>query len=90
MTPLRRDVVFGVGGPRRRPSSLRKLPPTNALRTGVGEALHVFHMLACNIACLTIAALYYAWRDVYANRRKREQLRQRVAYMLWVAANRVV
>jgi len=50
----------------------------------------VFHMLACNIACLTIAALYYAWRDVYANRRKREQLRQRVAYMLWVAANRVV
>jgi hypothetical protein len=48
----------------------------------------VFHLLACNLACLTIAGLYYAWRDAYAQRRKREELHDRVAYMLWVAANR--
>lgn len=48
----------------------------------------MFHLLACNIACLSIAALYYLWRDVYAQRRKRQQMHDRVAYMLWVAANR--
>jgi len=48
----------------------------------------VFQLLACNIACLTIAALYYTWRDVYTHRRKRVELRERVSYMLWVAANR--
>jgi hypothetical protein len=49
----------------------------------------VFHLLACNIACLAIAGLYYTWRDGYVQRRKREQLHDRVAYMLWVAANRI-
>ena len=39
-------------------------------------------------ACLTIAALYYTYRDVYVQRKKREQLHERVAYMLWVAASR--
>ena len=48
----------------------------------------VFQLLACNVACLAIAGLYYAWRDVYLHRRKRTQLNDRVAYMLWVAANR--
>ena len=48
----------------------------------------VFQLLACNIACLVIAAMYYAWRDVYQQRRKRQRLNDRVAYMLWVAANR--
>ena len=48
----------------------------------------MFQLLACNVACLTIAGLYYTWRDVYYLRRKREQLNDRVAYMLWVAANR--
>jgi hypothetical protein len=51
------------------------------------EAL-VFHLIACNLACLAIAALYYTWRDVYLHHRKREHLRDRVAYMLWVAASR--
>ena len=46
------------------------------------------HLLACNVACLVIAALYYSWRDVYLHRRKREQLHERVSYMLWVAAQR--
>ena len=48
----------------------------------------MFHLIACNLACLAIAALYYTWRDVYVQRRKRTQIRERVAYMLWVAANR--
>jgi len=48
----------------------------------------VFHLIACNVACVTIAALYYAWRDVYINRRRRVLLRERVSYMLWVAASR--
>jgi hypothetical protein len=48
----------------------------------------VFHLIACNIACLAIAALYYSWRDGYVHRRRRAYTRERVAYMLWVAASR--
>ncbi len=48
----------------------------------------VFQLLACNIACLVIASLYYTWRDVHIHRRQREKLNDRVAYMLWVAAHR--
>ncbi|HSQ55777.1 MAG TPA: hypothetical protein VLM40_08520 [Gemmata sp.] len=47
----------------------------------------MFHLIACNLACLTIAALYYTWRDGYLHRRRRQHTRERVAYMLWVAAN---
>ncbi len=46
----------------------------------------MIHLIVCDLACLAIAALYYTWRDVYHHRRKREQLRDRVAYMLWAAA----
>ncbi len=45
-------------------------------------------LITCNIACLTIAALYYAYRDVYVERRRRSSKHHRVAYMLWVAAGR--
>ena len=48
----------------------------------------MLHLMACNLACLMIAALYYTWRDVYLHRKKREKLHERVAYMLWVAAAR--
>ena len=48
----------------------------------------MFQLLACNLACLAIAGLYYGYRDVYLHRRRRERLNDRVAYMLWVAANR--
>ncbi len=54
----------------------------------VSRDFTVFHLIACNVACIAIASMYYAWRDVYVNRRKREKLRERVAYMMWVAANR--
>ena len=59
-------------------------PKTCARRKG----FVVFQLLACNVACLVIAALYYTWRDAYTHRRNRVKLRERVAYMLWVAANR--
>jgi hypothetical protein len=48
----------------------------------------MIQLLACNLACLAIAVIYYTWRDVYLHRRKRTQLHERVAYMLWVAASR--
>ncbi|GIW85629.1 MAG: hypothetical protein KatS3mg107_1289 [Gemmataceae bacterium] len=46
-------------------------------------------VFACSLSCLAIAALYYLWRDVYLPRRKRRLLRERVAYMLWVAAQKI-
>ena len=46
-------------------------------------------MLSGYVAVLAVAAIYYAWRDGYAVRnRRRAVLNDRVAYMLWVAANR--
>jgi hypothetical protein len=46
-------------------------------------------IIACNLAAFTIALVFYAWRDVYMRwRMNRRMLRERVAYMLWVAANR--
>ena len=48
-------------------------------------------LVTCNVAVLSIAALYYAWRDGYlvpARRAAKAQLHDRVAYMLWVAAQR--
>ena len=46
-------------------------------------------LIACNLAVLAIAGIYYAWRDRYATfSQKRAVLRDRVAYMLWVAAQR--
>lgn len=49
----------------------------------------MFEMMTCNVAVLTIAALYYAWRDrASKSDLKRRVLRERVAYMLWAAAQR--
>ena len=46
-------------------------------------------MVTCNVAVLAIAGLYYAWRDRVGKQfRKRQVLRERVAYMLWAAAQR--
>ena len=46
-------------------------------------------MIACNLAVLAIAGIYYAWRDRSTKLSvKRTVLRDRVAYMLWVAAQR--
>lgn len=46
-------------------------------------------VLTYNLAVLTIAALYYVWRELFQLRVKRQKLVcERVAYMLWAAASR--
>lgn len=48
-------------------------------------------LVTCNLAVLSIAMLYYAWRDgylAYARKAEKARLHDRVAYMLWVAAQR--
>jgi hypothetical protein len=43
-----------------------------------------------NLAVVTIAALYYAYRAyLHSALRRRKVLRERTAYMLWVMAERV-
>lgn len=49
----------------------------------------MFQMVVGYLAVFAVAAIYYAWRDgTVAKERKRVTLNERVAYMLWVAANR--
>ena len=49
----------------------------------------MFELVACNLASLAIALIYYSWRDSRSPRRlPPEVLRERVAYMLWVSAQR--
>jgi hypothetical protein len=46
-------------------------------------------VLICNLAALTIAVLYYAWREGHFRMlRRQKQLRRRVAQLLWAAAER--
>lgn len=46
-------------------------------------------MLCCQLAALTVASIYYVWRDVLHRRVCESKLiRERVTYMLWVAAQR--
>jgi hypothetical protein len=46
----------------------------------------MFELIACNLALLTVAMIAYAWRD--ARRKAQPTLNERVAYMLWVAAQK--
>ena len=47
-------------------------------------------MLCCNVAALAVALLYYTWRAYHQARlARRRVLRERVAYMLWVLADRM-
>jgi hypothetical protein len=49
----------------------------------------MLQMMAGYLAVLAVAMIYYAWRDgVSVKARRRTALNERVAYMLWVAANR--
>ena len=46
--------------------------------------------IVTNVAALAVANLYYFWRAHYQGRQRRDRvLRQRVAYMLWVMAERI-
>ncbi|HVS39574.1 MAG TPA: hypothetical protein VMS17_28715 [Gemmataceae bacterium] len=47
-------------------------------------------MLFCNAAALAVALLFYTWRAYHqALLARRRVLRERVAYMLWVIAERM-
>lgn len=49
----------------------------------------MFQLVACNLAVLTIAGFYYAWKErTCRTARRRAQLRGRVSHMLWAAAQR--
>ena len=55
----------------------------------LGGLLTMFQMVVGYLAVFAVAAIYYAWRDgTIAKERKRTTVNERVAYMLWVAANR--
>jgi hypothetical protein len=46
--------------------------------------------LWCNVAALAVALLYLAWKNYHEVVSRRQRiLRERVAYMLWVTAQRV-
>ena len=45
-------------------------------------------VVVCSLAALAVANLYYWYRYYMQDREQRDQtLRERVTYMLWVAAN---
>lgn len=47
-------------------------------------------VIEANLAALAVAAIYYGYRDLYLPQlRKQQVLRERVAYMLWTAAQRI-
>jgi hypothetical protein len=47
-------------------------------------------ILCCNFAVLAVTALYHVWRAYdKARAAKARVLRERVAYMLWVVADRM-
>jgi hypothetical protein len=47
-------------------------------------------LLCCNAAALAVALVYYTWRAYDQARSARQrQLHERVAYMLWVVADRM-
>jgi hypothetical protein len=47
-------------------------------------------LLCCNVAALAVALVYYTWRAYDQARAARQRLlHERVAYMLWVVADRM-
>ena len=49
----------------------------------------MFELITCYLATLAIALLFYAWRDGHSRRATPANINERVAYMLWVSAQRV-
>ncbi len=46
-------------------------------------------LLSCQLAALTIAGIFYVWRDMLHRKvQDSRMLRERVAYMLWISANK--
>ena len=45
-------------------------------------------LIGSSLGVLAVAVIFYAYRDyIHTQLRRRHQLRQRVAFMLWVAAD---
>jgi hypothetical protein len=41
--------------------------------------------IVCSLGAFTVASIFYTWRALFeAQFKKEQQLRQRVAYMLWI------
>jgi len=48
----------------------------------------IMQVLCCHVAALTVASIFYTWRSYSVELLGRHRrLRDRVAYMLWVAAD---
>jgi hypothetical protein len=48
------------------------------------------HPLTGSIAALAVASIYYVWKSYFQLQLRRKQtLRERVTYMLWVMAHQV-
>ena len=45
--------------------------------------------IVANVAALAVASLYYFWRWHHQSQQRQQRLCQRVAYMLWVAAQSI-
>jgi hypothetical protein len=55
----------------------------------MGEEAPMPQVISCQLAALTIASLFYVWRDLLHRRLTHSKLlRERVTYMLWVTAQR--
>jgi hypothetical protein len=47
------------------------------------------NLFPCGLAALAVAGIYYGWRAYFHTLLRRQRtLRERVAFMLWVMANR--
>jgi hypothetical protein len=44
-------------------------------------------VICSGLAALAVAAIYYTWRDYFSVQLRDRRLRERVAYMLWMAAH---
>lgn len=52
------------------------------------ESTHVMSFFVCAASALSVAILFYSWRSYHQQLvQQHYKLRERVTYMLWVAAN---
>jgi hypothetical protein len=74
-----------LSAPFRRPETV----PEPVLRT-LGRKEFAVPVIAANIAALAVAGIFYAYRDGYvAHLRRTKLVRERIAYMLWTAAQQL-
>lgn len=69
----------------------RKLEFVNKQKCGFPlHRLLFMQSIVTNLAALAVAVLFYLWRAHYQTRRQHQrELRERVAYMLWIMAETI-